>query len=174
MKNNNLKSGITMIILVVTIVVAIILLLTVTVAAKNIYDNTVKSNFATDMTLLEDAVKTYYQANNILPTKDQNTSMSELDVVALINDINPQVEFSNELELNGDRVKDGTKDNEVKFYELDLSMIEAENITKGTKETPDDVYVIAYPSIHVYYVKGIEVKDEYYFSLSSKLTTRAN
>ena len=170
MENNNLKSGITMIILVVTIVVAIILLLTVTVAAKNIYDNTVKSNFATDMTLLEDAVKTYYQANNILPTKDQNTSMSELDVVALINDINPQVEFSNELELNGDRVKD----NEVKFYELDLSMIEAENITKGTKETPDDVYVIAYPSMHVYYVKGIEVKDEYYFSLSSKLTTRAN
>ena len=63
MKNNNLKSGITMIILVVTIVVAIILLLTVTVAAKNIYDNTVKSNFATDMTLLEDAVK------NILSSK---------------------------------------------------------------------------------------------------------
>ena len=62
-ENNNLKSGITMIILVVTIVVAIILLLTVTVAAKNIYDNTVKSNFATDMTLLEDAVKTYYKAN---------------------------------------------------------------------------------------------------------------
>lgn len=74
-------------------------------------------------------------------------------------------EFKNEVQLNGE-------DESTSFYKVDLGKLEFDKTIRGTArsgENDNDVYVVAYPSFNVYYLKGIKVKRFIIFQIPRKL-----
>ena len=166
MKN---KKGMSMISLIITVIVILILLATSIGFMGNAVDNSRISAFANDLVEIEDAVRTYYVEKDEFPTSDSDkNALSQNALLGLISDGKSYLE--DELKLNGDYIENG---NLGAFYKIDLSKIGVASTKRGTKDSGDtsDIYVVSYPSLNVYYVKGIEAKSKFYFSLSSNLTS---
>jgi len=165
------KKGITMIALIIMITVILILVVTITVTAGNSIDNTNISAFAEDLKEVEEYTKIYYMQNGKFPVIDEKvyTRGEILQIVATKN----KGKFVEELQLNNDDVN---SDNEGTFYKLDLEKIDVEQTTRGIQKDEkgrfleNDIYIVAYPSMNVYYLAGLNAKGQTYFSLSSKIT----
>ena len=55
------------------------------------------------------------------------------------------------------------------FYKINLSKLDIETSTRGTLVNGEnDVYVVSFPSLKVYYLAGLSADSTKYFSLSSK------
>ena len=67
------KNGITLIILVLTIILALILVTATTLAVGNSIDNARLAAFANDLKEVQDAVKVYYMENDFFPTTADST-----------------------------------------------------------------------------------------------------
>ena len=67
------KNGITLIILVLTIILALILVTATTLAVGNSIDNARLAAFANDLKEVQDAVKIYYMENDFFPTPADST-----------------------------------------------------------------------------------------------------
>lgn len=172
----NSKKGITLIILIITIVLVLILIVTTAATAGNAVDNSRITSLANDLRAIEDATQVYYMKNDTLPVLDEGgrgtEPYSKLDIIQKV-DRKYQADFNDELNLNGDNP--ATNDELGTFYKIDLAKLDVEQTTRGLPDTtnPDDndVYVVAYPSMHVYYLKGVLAKKTMYFSLSSKISS---
>lgn len=160
MKN---KKGISLVALTITIVVLIIISSVAIFVSSETLDNADLAAFASDLTQIEDAVKEYYLTNNNLPI-EESTSYNKSQVITLISE--GSTSLSEEIQENGD-------DSAV-FYIIDMSKLPIEDSIMGNKENGDnkDVYIVSNRNFNVYYLKGMEVKDVYYFSLSKKLTEK--
>ena len=155
----NLK-GISLIVLVLTIVVALILLTTIVISTKNTIENTNVVTFAKDLTEIRQATENYYVANNLMPSFDDSTVMSKDDLVAIARVQNILID---ELTENNDL--------DSEFYTIDLAKINVTKSSYGTKEFgQNDIFVIAYPSMTVYYPYGLDAKGTTYFSITSKIS----
>lgn len=156
------KKGITMLILIVTIVLSAIILSVSIVAINNITKNSSLTAFREEITNIEGAIKEYYTFNSELPMLyTKKYSIDEISALSSNAD-----EFKNEVQINGE-------DESTSFYKVDLGKLEFDKTIRGTArsgENDNDVYVVAYPSFNVYYLKGIKVKKVYYFSNSSKIS----
>ena len=162
------KKGISMVTLIITIVVATILASAGIVTVSNsIFDATLTA-FANDLNTIQDQVKLYYIQNDEFPVFNLETAFSQGDIINLVSANGNSSEFEEELSLNGD-----FNDNSAlgAFYKIDLSKLNVEKTSRGTKQDGDesDIYVVSYPSMNVYYLKGIKVKNVKYYSLSSKI-----
>ena len=156
MKN---KKGMSMISLIITVIVILILLATSIGFMGNAVDNSRISAFANDLVEIEDAVRTYYVEKDEFPTSDSDkNALSQNALLGLISDGKSYLE--DELKLNGDYIENG---NLGAFYKIDLSKIGVASTKRGTKDSGDtsDIYVVSYPSLNVYYVKGIEAKSKF-------------
>ncbi len=164
-----MKKGVSMISLMIIVIIVFILLATSIAYMGSAVDNSRLSAFANDLIDIEDAVRTYYAQHDSFPTFDtENTPLSKAEIINLVPD--GKTYFEEELNLNGDNVSD---ENLGAFYKIDLSKIGVSASTRGIKSNSDesDIYVVSYPSMNVYYVKGIEAKSKFYFSLSSNITS---
>ena len=65
-------------------------------------------------------------------------------------------ELTNEIEKNNDQYSN--------FYLIDFDSIGVEIESRGVETTEDDVYVVSDKN-NVYYVRGVEIGDEIFFSL---------
>lgn len=158
------KSGISLIVLVITIVVIIILASVTIVSVNNSIDDANITGLATNLKEIEDATQSYYLSNNKLPTPDSNTTSINKDAVVALSGASNTNALNYEIELNGD-----STDSE--FYEIDLNKINVTNTSTGLKSKGDnDVYYVAYPSLNVYYLRGVKAKGDIFFSLSSKIS----
>lgn len=162
MKN---KKGVSLIILVITIVLILILVGTLTADAGNSIGNSRISTFASDLSEIEDATKTYYMLNNEFPSID-GKAYNQGEIIAIVPE-KYQGKFKEELQLNNDDV---SSDSNGTYYMIDLSKIDIEQSTRGSRLDESDVYVVVYPSMNVYYLEGLRANNEVYFSLSSKIT----
>ncbi|MEG1008645.1 MAG: hypothetical protein RSF67_02285, partial [Clostridia bacterium] len=154
------KRGISLIVLVITIIITIILVSVVVIPTKKSINDSKITAFTKDLSTIEDATVSYYLSNNEFPTKkavyDKNAVLALIDSKVLTN-------FNEELTLNSDELS-------TEFYEIDLSKINVTKTKRGTlKNGNNDVYIVAYPSFNIYYLKGIKVDKIPYFSLTSKL-----
>ncbi len=157
MKRSIKNRGITLVALVITIIISLILLSVSIVTIKNSIDKSALSNFGNEINDIQDATKSYYILNNALPKKESIAKLSKNDVLALVGATN-QTAFSNELTQNGDNTLD-------EFYEVDISKLGIENTTKGLATNgSNDIYVVSYPSINIYYLKGVKANKTMYFS----------
>lgn len=158
------KSGISLVVLLITIIVALILLSASTIKILDASENATLSAFAEELRSLEDSSKEYYLQNGSIPAVDTNNGMSVSDVLNLNNE--ERTLISEELMLNSDN-QDTTK-----FYKLDLSKLNVTTTTRGVQKKGNerDIYLIAYPSFRVYYLDGVEAKKNMFFSLSSKMS----
>lgn len=175
--NKNEKKGISLIVLLITIVVILILLTVIVISVDNVSNNAKLSAFATDLSAIEDLTNTYYMQNNSFPVKTE-TGQENADIVMTQGVLLDRVgnenkdKFIEELKLNNDYNEES--DDLGEYYPIDLSKLDVDSSKRGTLKDGNlkDIYVIAYPSMNVYYIKGLKVKKDTYFSLSSKLTNR--
>ena len=159
------KKGISLMVLVITIIVIIIIASITIVSTKNSIDNSKLTAFASDIKEIEDATESYYLTNNQMPVPDSNKDSINKDALLVLSGSDNTSKLGEELGLNGD----GNTDSE--FYEIDLSKINVTNASNGTKTLGNnDVYYVAYPSMDVYYLRGISAKGDKFFSLSSKIS----
>lgn len=170
-KTKNNKNGISLVVLLITIVVALIILSASTVKILDASDNATIASFAEELRMLEESSKEYYLQNNALPAVDSdiNSPKTMEDILNLnSNDVgnsdrkNLAEEIGNNFDNSGSTL----------FYRLDLSKLGVSTTTRGVqkKGNEKDVYVIAYPSFRVYYIEGVSSKKIKYFSLSSKIS----
>lgn len=175
--NMKSKQGISLIVLIVTIIVMLILLSIIIVSVNNVSGNSKLAAFATDLSSVEDLTSSYYMKNNSFPIKVEDSKKEE-DMVMNQGELLSRVgkenkdKFIDELKLNNDY--NDENDNLGEYYPIDLKKLEIESTSRGTEEKGNlkDIYVVSYPSMNVYYLAGIKVKNEKYFSLSSKLTNK--
>ena len=167
-ENMTNKKGISMVSLIITIVVAITLASAGIVTVSNSISDATLTAFANDLNTIQDQVNLYYIQNDEFPVFDSETAFSQADIINLVMQNGNNSQFEEELTLNGDYNDNGAMG---AFYKIDISKINVEQTLRGTKRDGDetDIYVVAYPSMNVYYLKGIKVKGVNYFSLSSKI-----
>ncbi len=171
-KIKNKKSGISLIVLIITISVMLILLSIVIISVGNASENAKLSSFATDLATIEDLTTAYQIQNDKFPTRTEDeVAKSQKEILDMI-EYNDSLELRKELKLNND-YNEKSEDLGA-FYVIDLSKLDIDSSKRGTLKDGDtkDVYVVAYPSMNVYYLKGVKAKKNIYFSLSSKLTNR--
>ncbi len=161
------KNGITLIILVLTIILALILVTATTLAVGNSIDNARLAAFANDLKEVQDAVKIYYMENDFFPTPADSTEA--LSQKAIFEIVSNKVIFKQDLSVNNDY---NENENLGSFYKIDLKILGVEQTVRGTQEDrqPDDIYVVSYPSMNVYYLAGVKAKNNTYYSLSTRLT----
>ena len=161
------KNGITLIILVLTIILALILVTATTLAVGNSIDNARLAAFANDLKEVQDAVKVYYMENDFFPTPADSTEA--LSQKAIFEIVSNKVIFKQDLSVNNDY---NENENLGSFYKIDLKILGVEQTVRGTQEDrqPDDIYIVSYPSMNVYYLAGVKAKNNTYYSLSTRLT----
>ena len=155
----NKKSGISLIVLAITITVVLILTVVTIVAFDSNIHNTSIATFVNDLKEVEDS----FESTAIDSGISGITTKTKQEILALVGNEN-SIEFEHELELNND-------DTETVFYVVNLKNIGILKSKRGNKKDSDeaDIYVIAKSKMHAYYLKGIEVNDTFYFSISSKI-----
>jgi len=159
----NSKKGVSLIVLVIAIVVMGIIASTVMFVSSDTVDSSDKAAFITDLQQIEDLVHEYYLSNNMLPIVE-GIEYTKNEVVTQLSEGSDSL--SGEVTLNGD--------DEAIFYELDLTKLPIDSVNKGMRKDENalDVFLITSDSLNVYYLQGVEISDEYYFSLSENLTDK--
>lgn len=160
-KTLNNKRGITLTTLAITIIVMLILSSAAVIATTVIINNSKTVAFATDLNNIEQAVETYYLENNELPKVTLPVEYTKNSLALLSSDNGAQL--GAEIDINLEKLD--------KFYEISLENIKINNSSRGLKKTgASDIYVVNSRNLRVYYVKGIKIGNDYYFSLTEKLS----
>ncbi len=166
------KKGISLILLIATIVLVLILVATITVTVGNSLDNSRIVAFAEDLRSVEEASILYYEQNDLFPTFEEEKAYSKAEIMNMVKAKNKAI-LNEELSLNNDNVEN---DNLGTFYKIDLAKLNVEQTKRGLmqdengKKLETDLFVLAYPSMNVYYLEGLEAKNTVYFSLSDKIS----
>ena len=105
MKKLNKKSGISFIILVLTIVVALILLASAYGVTSNVMNNGVITNFTEDLLMVQDQATLYYTMNGTIPKYDDTDKETASNVLSMV-DTKYRAKLQEEMELNKDTQND--------------------------------------------------------------------
>jgi len=154
------NKGISLIVLMITIVVALIIITTVVMLSTSEIKDANTNTFATNLMSIQDATESYYIANKAMPSVDGSTVMNKDELVAMGRVPDTLLEEVTE-----------NNDLDSQFYKLDLAKIEITKIPYGNKKLGEnDIFIIAYPSMNVYYPYGLDVSGETYCSITSKIS----
>ena len=170
------KNGISLIVLIITVVLIVILVSMTTIEIGNSVQNARKSGFVNELTKIEDAVELYYVQNGTFPILDENGKKVEYiyNGSVLKSNAGEQIslnsefltEFKDELIKNYDLTEGENIVSDTVFYKIDLAKLGVAETKRGTgKDGEMDIYVMAYPSLTVYYIDGVKIEDIRYFSL---------
>lgn len=177
MKKENKKQGVSLVVLLITVAVMLILLTVIIVTVDNVSNNSKLATFASDLSTVEDLTTAYYMQNNSFPVKvesgktEEEMALTQAEILTKVGEEN-KAKFIDELILNNEY--NSESDDLGEFYSIDLSKLDIDSSKRGILKNGDekDVYVVSYPSMNIYYIKGLKAKNDIYFSLSSKLTNR--
>ena len=175
MKKNN---GITMVVLVITIVLLLILAGISINTGSNIIKRSELENLKTDMLLIEVKAKEYVENGNFsLGTTfdkitDENekskrieTAKSKLKGTEIENIEN----LDSKLSITSDKFKE-EKENMIYYYKLSTQDLEDMGIENVKSDEKNGEYIIKYDikniEIEIYNTQGFKNEDKYYYSLS--------
>ena len=148
------KNGITLIMLVITIVIILILSGTVMMSFYGINNSTKQREFANEIYNLQKLVEQYEFLNDEYPVKDSiNFNISSMSASL-------KEQFKNEPNYSS---------NVINLKEIDLSKAGVEEISRGTKKSQFDVYAISESTGIVYYLKGVTIGGQTYYTLTNEL-----
>ncbi len=157
------KKGVTLLLLVITIIVIVIIAGAVISGIIVTTENANLSNFANNISQIQDSARSMYILENKLPISNSAEKLTREDLLELI-DVGNQNAFFDELNDNGEGKN-------AYFYQIDLNKVGADKTLIGTgKDGEDDIYVISLNSLKVYYLRGVEYDNNTYFSINSKLS----
>ena len=150
-----MKKGITLASLMGTLVIMVILVTSVIVTTDNIKNTTYKKSFAEEMYSIKNLVEEYEFLYSKYPVKDVEI---EFDLSTI--NTNDKEQFNGEVVI----------DNKIKFREIDYSRAGVSKLSKGMKKNGDkDCYVFSEDTKKIYYLKGEEIGDNMYYTLTSEL-----
>lgn len=150
------KKGFSMVALAASLTIVMILLTTVTISVVNSLNNSRKVQFALEINSIEASINTYYVANGEYPTGSSVT----LDLTGIDS-------YKDQILANGEVP---TSDNKVILYEIDYSKIGnlTTNLGNG-KNGENDIYALSQETGRVYYLQGLKIGSEVYFTLTEDL-----
>lgn len=156
-----MKKGISLVTLLVTIAVIITLVSTVVITGTSINNKAKKVKFASELSYVEEMLKSYFNTNGEYPTLDEDIFSTE----NISEDILLK-QFSNEDII----------DNKVKLYQIDFSKLGLLELTIGDKDydNSDSVYLFSKMTGKVYYKKGYKVGKNVYYTLTDDLKKAIN
>lgn len=151
--------GISLVSLVITIVVMMIIAsITINTSLDRFEINNI-NKMINDLELLQDKVSNYYLKYNVIPVvRDTNN-----DIVIYTGNIN----------------FDKNPGDNANYYIIDLKAMEGISLNYGQEgfknlNSSDDVYIINEKSHNIYYARGIQFNDKYYYSLQDGISTTDN
>ena len=158
-----MKKGISLVIMLVTIAVILILTTVTVVTGSNIYNNTKKVKFASEISYVEEIVNTY-RLNNIGRYPSSNTIYIDCSRIKSI-DLNEQ--FNNENILTDDTLA---------LYKIDFSMLNPHELmyTDINSDSGDNVYCISPTTGRVYFLQGVKIGRKTYYTLTDDLKKSIN
>ena len=148
-----MKNGISLIILVITIVVLGILVGIVAMPGSDVLNKSKLASFYEDITKIQDAVTAYKITRGHLPIKDNSQALNYDQVLDLVS--NEQISF-----LNREIVSNA--DNNSEFYYIDINKIGLENVSYGINDTN---LISNSEGTRVYFLEGFYLNDVWYFSV---------
>lgn len=150
------KNGMTIISLMSAVTIILILLATVTVSGIDTAHNAKKIAFGSEIKMIQGAVDSYYTKNNaIFPVKD---NAYNLDISSA---------SSKNIKIFQDNEGEGKTSFIV--YEIDCNLININNLIYGNKKEENDMYVLSRNSGKVYYLKGIKIGNETYYTVTDDI-----
>lgn len=148
-----MKKGISLIVLVITIVVMSILAGIVVINSSNIVVDTEVSKLKIDIAQLEALMDNYKLRKN-----------GNIDFAKIEFDM-AYVTAGELLQFEGENISD---DNKIELYVIDLEKIDAEAVNFGNlKNGITDRYLYSLTTGKVYYEQGLEFKDTKYYYIKS-------
>ena len=159
MENLKSEKGITLIVLIITLVILLIFITTVNINISGYVEKKAYTNFETDLRQLKESIDYYYSVNKVLPIQNKYTNseaISSIDEVGQISVNDNATYFVIDLNLLENMELNYGKD----FYTI-------ESITDDIT-TLEDIYIINEQSHVIYYAKGINYKQKKYFRLDEE------
>ena len=157
-----MKKAISLVVLLVTISVILILTTVTVITGNNIYNNTKKVRFASEISYVEEIVNTYRINNGNDPfTKAVYMDLSRFDTSI----IDEQFEDEN---INTDQ--------SLMLYKIDFSLLNPHELlyTDITTNSGDNIYCISPATGRIYYAKGVKIGRKTYYTLTDDLKKSIN
>ncbi len=152
-----LKNGVTMIVLVITIIIMLVLAGTVILSFNGINTSAKQREFATEIHNLQKLVDQYMFLNGTYPVKEEvNFDISS-------------IESENKVQFLGES---GYTSNVIRLKKIDLYEAGVETISRGTQKTVYDVYAVSEETGKVYYLNGFSSGEKTYYTLTDELSQK--
>ena len=149
------KQGITVTVMVITIIVLIIIAGTITFSMQSTMNYSKLSVWANEMMYIQDVVD---EMRNTSSTADYTLGDITVDIISA------STQFEGET----------SEDDIVTLKVLDFGKLKITNTVYGNKETEKDVYAVSAETGKVYYVQGIDINGQIYYSVTEALKNRFN
>lgn len=142
-----MKRGITVSVLVITVVLMFILVTTATVIGARAIQTAAYEEFLSKMSRVSDDVNKYVVDNGNLPTTSEIIAKEGLPN-GLISEINNNNDSNNNL------------------FVIDMTKLRTESVNIGQGSIEDmDVFIVAENTYNVYYLKGIDYRGVTYYGI---------
>ena len=152
-----MKKGISLIILVITMIVLSIIAGIVVFSAKDAIDISKEGNFKTNMAKIQDAAVEYYATRGVLPVKADATDLTKAQLLTKANLTTDKSEaLSAQITKNGDDTG--------KFYALDIEKLNVQKAVYDITRESNVLYINDMGTC-VYYITGFKVGEDIYFAL---------
>lgn len=150
------KTGISLVVLVITIIIMTILVGITVSGIDNALSEATEDEFVVELSTIKDKIKEYYIFTGALPVKP-GVEYTVDEVGAKHTNGGIRLAFLKEVETNNDT------DN--KFLIIDLDLLGLEPNQRGKSSHDLDMFLVATNTLNVYYLGGALIKDEMRFSL---------
>lgn len=156
-----MKKGISLIVLIVGISIILTLSSVIVIYGNNIYNNSKKVKFASEISYVDEIIESYKQKNGEYPTLD----MYNFDTTNINSDILSS-QFANENIIN----------NNIVLYKIDFSKLGITELTFANKDYDhgEKVYLISKETGKIYYQKGYKIAKDVYYTLTDDLKKSIN
>lgn len=145
------KKGISMIILIITIIILLTLVATVTMSYRTIIQSTRVREFANELNVIQNAVNQYHFMNGEIP-------------------------IIGSLSIKLDPYQSTNSDREYQYDILDLSELGITELKRGVPGNTNtlDVYTVSRETGKVFYLAGVSIDEKRYYTLTEELREKLN
>lgn len=149
-----MKKGVSLITLIITVIILATLITTVTISGFAMYNNSLKTSLASELSIIKLAVDNYYDKTGEYPA---NRSV-QVDL-SLVSE-NSKSQFLSE----------NIVDNKIVLQEIDYNILNLKSLKYGLGTNGDnDIYAVSETTGIVYYVKGVTIGNYTYYTLDEEL-----
>lgn len=150
-----MKKGITVVTISIIVVIIIILLGTITVGSYNSIQNGKKLTFALEISSIQEEVDRY-----------EGDSADDYPITGIEYVVDLKNISTESIDQFDDEKKDG---NNIKLYEIDLSLLGIDDTKFGNNQTDKDMYLLSLDTGRVYYLEGLTYREKTYYTLTQDL-----